>query len=178
MFRRDVVEQRRDDWTGVPFVAADRNPASGAGRVQRSQPERHPHGLESLTSDSTAIMQTLPPTPACGDDDDDLTIAQTEGPPYAWHAGTYRCWNRASPARLLLLFARRLRLGQSSAPTFVRTLPCHLPLSLDKLCFCHFIGRGRQQCLQRRLNSVGCLGKGLSLAVGRQIVFSFRQGDL
>ena len=37
-------------------------------------------GMEA-TGGSTTV-QTLPATPACGDDDDDLTIAQTEGPYY------------------------------------------------------------------------------------------------
>jgi protocatechuate 3,4-dioxygenase beta subunit len=31
---------------------------------------------------STTVSQSLAPTPACGDDDDDLTVAQTEGPYY------------------------------------------------------------------------------------------------
>jgi len=31
---------------------------------------------------ATEMAQALPPTPACGDDDDDLTLAQTEGPYY------------------------------------------------------------------------------------------------
>jgi protocatechuate 3,4-dioxygenase beta subunit len=40
-------------------------------------------GMEATSSaGSSTTMQTLPPTPACGDDDDDLTIAQTEGPYY------------------------------------------------------------------------------------------------
>jgi protocatechuate 3,4-dioxygenase beta subunit len=34
------------------------------------------------TAAPTSIAQALPPTPACGDDDDDLTPAQTEGPYY------------------------------------------------------------------------------------------------
>jgi protocatechuate 3,4-dioxygenase beta subunit len=37
--------------------------------------------MEATPGDTTTL-QTLPPTPACGDDDDDLTIAQTEGPYY------------------------------------------------------------------------------------------------
>jgi protocatechuate 3,4-dioxygenase beta subunit len=31
---------------------------------------------------ATEVAQALPPTPACDDDDDDLTLAQTEGPYY------------------------------------------------------------------------------------------------
>lgn len=37
-------------------------------------------GMEATGSSNAG--QTLLPTPACGDDDDDLTIAQTEGPYY------------------------------------------------------------------------------------------------
>lgn len=41
------------------------------------------NGMEAATSaGSSTSVQALPPTPACGDDDDDLTIAQTEGPYY------------------------------------------------------------------------------------------------
>jgi protocatechuate 3,4-dioxygenase beta subunit len=32
------------------------------------------------SSDAEGTVQTLSPTPVCGDDDDDVTIAQTEGP--------------------------------------------------------------------------------------------------
>jgi protocatechuate 3,4-dioxygenase beta subunit len=34
------------------------------------------------TPTPTAVVQVLPPTPACGDDDDEPTLAQTEGPYY------------------------------------------------------------------------------------------------
>jgi protocatechuate 3,4-dioxygenase beta subunit len=40
-------------------------------------------GMEATpATGSSTTVQTLPPTPACGDDDDDLTVAQTEGPYY------------------------------------------------------------------------------------------------
>jgi protocatechuate 3,4-dioxygenase beta subunit len=39
-------------------------------------------GFESTASDGATTVQMLPPTPACGDDDDNVTIAQTEGPYY------------------------------------------------------------------------------------------------
>lgn len=39
-------------------------------------------GFESSSGDGATAAQMLPPTPACDDGDDDLTIAQTEGPYY------------------------------------------------------------------------------------------------
>jgi protocatechuate 3,4-dioxygenase beta subunit len=42
-------------------------------------------GTQPATTPTSVIpsqLQTLVPTPACGDDDDDLTLAQTEGPFY------------------------------------------------------------------------------------------------
>jgi len=39
-------------------------------------------GVSDPTAEAAAAALTLPPTPACGDDDDDPTPAQTEGPFY------------------------------------------------------------------------------------------------
>lgn len=50
-------------------------------------PTTNPAPTELAPTDSpaptpTPVVQTLPPTPACGDDDDEPTLAQTEGPYY------------------------------------------------------------------------------------------------
>jgi protocatechuate 3,4-dioxygenase beta subunit len=41
-----------------------------------------PAPTDTAASTPTGVAQTSPPTPACSDDDDDLTPAQTEGPYY------------------------------------------------------------------------------------------------
>lgn len=47
-------------------------------------PTEAPPGVTAPSPDPTAttVSQTLAPTPACGDDDDEPTLAQTEGPYY------------------------------------------------------------------------------------------------
>lgn len=46
-------------------------------------PTEAPTALTQPTPAAEVVAQTLPPTPACGDDDDDPTPAQTEGPFYS-----------------------------------------------------------------------------------------------
>jgi protocatechuate 3,4-dioxygenase beta subunit len=55
----------------VMVLAACGEAASPAPTAESIAPTQAP---------AVSVVNTLPPTPACGDDDDDLTPAQTEGP--------------------------------------------------------------------------------------------------
>lgn len=69
---------------GAPAVTPA--PSSTAAQPQATEPPSvslpTSNTAVSATAAPTAVAQTLAPTPQCGDDDDDPTPAQTEGPYY------------------------------------------------------------------------------------------------
>ncbi len=81
------MAQRRDGWTRRSFLwrLMVLPPVAVLAACSGRSLNDILTGFESQAtpaSDTTTSAQLLPPTPACGDDDDDLTIAQTEGPYY------------------------------------------------------------------------------------------------
>jgi protocatechuate 3,4-dioxygenase beta subunit len=74
--------------TTQPLAPASAPPAptqpapTSTEAVAQTQPTSAP-AIPSQSAQATALpVAALPPTPACGDDDDDITPAQTEGPYY------------------------------------------------------------------------------------------------
>lgn len=66
--------------TAAPMVASIQ-PTSAAQPTTPPEPTAAPATASPTEAPATVVSQVLPPTPACGDDDEP-TIAQTEGPYY------------------------------------------------------------------------------------------------
>lgn len=62
--------------TAAPTEAAPAQPTIAQPTASAAQPTAAPAEAAAAPTEAAA----LPPTPACGDDDDELTAAQTEGP--------------------------------------------------------------------------------------------------
>jgi protocatechuate 3,4-dioxygenase beta subunit len=81
-FKRPVLLSRRSFlWRGLTIPAALILAACG-GRSISEVLSGFNSDSATPSTDGTPIAQALPPTPACGDDDNDVTVEQTEGPFY------------------------------------------------------------------------------------------------